>query len=86
MRLRARLVRFTEGTKELVPGGRPKIGIQIKASKDNQGVVYLGGSEVTSEDGYPLDPGENIFLPIDITDGLYGFAEVNGDKVNYLYM
>ena len=44
-------------------------GVQLKASPDNGEVVYVGLDGVTpgtqaATDGFPLDPGEGLFLPL----------------------
>lgn len=39
------------------------VKILLKAGKKNKAAVFLGGSNVTVGDGFPIDPGEWIWLP-----------------------
>lgn len=66
------------------PGFKPKVGIQIKGKTGNSGIVYIGGSDVNTTDGYPLSAGESIFLPFDQNDILFALAATNNDKIHYL--
>ncbi len=64
-------------------------GVQLKADEDNLGVVYVGTSGVTvltSEltDGFPLEAGEGLFLPIDDAAKVYLAASMTGQVVHYL--
>lgn len=64
-------------------------GVQIKADEDNLGVVYVGMSGVTAlsaelTDGFPLEAGEGLFVPIDDANKVYVLASTNGQVVHYL--
>ncbi len=61
-------------------------GVQIKAPETNSGVVYVGASGVTADsadatDGFPLSPGEGLFVPVDDPSKLYVIASAAGQKV-----
>ena len=63
---------------------RAKIGICLKANRNNQGSIYFGGSDVTvTGNGYELLPGDTVFLPVDNAKIIYMIAVLNGDKVSY---
>ena len=58
-------------------------GIQLKALSGNAAAVYIGGSDVAAT-GFPLLPGEGLFLPLDAVDEIYGLAATNGDKISWI--
>ncbi len=80
----ARVMSLEVSAQKISPNGSPRVGMQVKAGKDNIGQVWLGNSDVSITRGYPLDPGENIFLPMDNTDLLYAMADNAGDKLYLL--
>lgn len=52
-------------------------GVVIKALDDNQGNVYLGGSDVDSTNGFPLSAGQA--LPFDFDDLSQVYIDVDND-------
>jgi hypothetical protein len=63
----------------------PKMGIQLKAGISNTGVVYIGDRDV-SNTGYPLEPGEPLFLPLSSTRLLFAIAEKSDDLIHYIVL
>ncbi len=64
-------------------------GVQIKADEDNLGVIYVGNSGVTAAtseltDGFPLEAGEGVFVPIDDANKVYVMASQLNQVVHYL--
>lgn len=58
--------------------------VVLKASRNNTGVIYIGGSGVSDVNGYELEPSEAITLNIANVNLLSAIAEVNGEKVKWL--
>jgi len=64
-----------------------KFGVTVKAAATNTGTVYIGASSsVTagttgSTDGFPLEPGESVTVPVNNVNLLYGIASVANQKV-----
>lgn len=64
-----------------------KFGVTVKAATTNTGTVYIGASSsVTagtndSTDGFPLEPGESVTIPVNNINLLYGIASVVNQKV-----
>jgi len=64
-----------------------KFGVTVKAAATNTGTVYIGSSSsVTagttgSTDGFPLEPGESVTVPVNNVNLLYGIASVANQKV-----
>jgi len=61
-------------------------GFYIKAHPDNTDTVWVGNDatgtgDVSNLTGFPLDPGETVWLPVSNLDQLYFDADVNGLKV-----
>jgi hypothetical protein len=61
-------------------------GVQLKAASANTGTVYVGNSDVTADsadatDGFPLTPGEGLFLPVDDPSRVYVVGSTSGQKV-----
>ncbi len=63
-----------------------KTGLQCKAGPANTGTVYLGGSDVTAVSGYPLIPGESVFLPVGELQLISAISSMDGDSLHILYL
>ncbi len=65
------------------PGGA---AVAVKAHPDNSDTVWVGNDgagDVASTNGFPLNPGEGVVLPGNLSD--YWFdADVNGEKICWL--
>lgn len=59
-------------------------GVLVKAPIANTGTIYIGGSGVTTGNGYPLDPGENITIEIDNANKIYAIASVDNQTVAWV--
>jgi hypothetical protein len=56
----------------------------IKAHPDNTDVIWVGNDgadDVSSANGFPLEPGETIVLNVSNLNKLYFDADVSGEKV-----
>jgi hypothetical protein len=53
----------TSGVQIYSGGVKPDVGLQIKSLTANGALIYVGKQGVTSSNGYPLDPGEPLFIP-----------------------
>ena len=59
--------------------------VDIMATIANTGIIYVGGSGVTSATGIALYPGDVYSLDIDNLNDVYVVATVNGENVQYTY-
>ena len=64
-------------------------GVLVLAHDDNTGYVYLGNSDVTADgtdatDGYPLGPGESVFLPVSNANLVYARGSAANQKLFFL--
>lgn len=59
-------------------------GVTIKALPDNQGVVYIGKSDVDSSNGYVLSAGEAVLIITDNVADVYVDAAQSGDGVCWI--
>lgn len=61
-------------------------GVTIKASEQNTAQVYVGSLTLTRaiSNGYPLSPGESIFLEVNNTNLIYIRTESDAQTVNYI--
>jgi len=75
------------GTAEVLAASTACKKVLIKASLDNTGNVFVGGSDVdkTTENGYPLDAGEVWIGTIDNLADIYIDVTVSGEGVSYSY-
>lgn len=75
------------GTAELLVKTDPRAGrLIIKAKHANTGMIYIGGSDVSSSNGFVLDAGEEFPLPIDAGEmSIYFDADNTGEGVSYFY-
>lgn len=69
---------------KLTENGRTNVGCVIKADKDNAGIVYIGGQDVTAN-GYPLEAGEKLNdVIIPLLDEIFVSFSNAGDKIYIL--
>lgn len=55
-------------------------GVQIKALTDNTDKIYVGLSDgVTAGNGYELDPGQSVFIPVALASNVAGIYVIAGD-------
>ena len=61
-------------------------GVHIKSLSTNSDVVYIGSNALLSAgtDGYPLEPGESIFIEINNLTNLYVKANSGTQIINYV--
>lgn len=63
-----------------------KTGVHVKAPISNTSTVYVGSSGLvtSSTSGFPLDPGEAIFLEIDNLNKIYVVSSTGTQKIHYI--
>ena len=59
--------------------------VDIMAATGNTGIIYVGGSGVTSATGIALYAGDVYSLDIDDLNDVYVLASVNGEDVQWVY-
>lgn len=59
-------------------------GVTIKAKIGNTGSIYVGGSGVTSSNGYILAAGDTVFVEVSDLVTVYLDSSVNGEGVSYI--
>ena len=59
--------------------------IDVMAAIANTGIIYVGGSGVTSANGIALYAGDVYSLDIDDVNDVYVVASVNGEDAQYVY-
>lgn len=64
-------------------------GVQLKAAATNSAVIYVGNQDVTiaaqdATDGFPLEPGDALFLPIDSPHKIFLVAAAPNQSVSWL--
>lgn len=85
---------FTEKAKEAVeksgavPGSdNPAFNsVILRANPANVGVIFLGDSNVTEANGFPLAKGDSVSMDIQSLGTVFGFAEKANDKLHVLYL
>lgn len=78
----------TSGTAEALNGGASitvpnEYKIAIRALYGNDGIVYVGDSNVTTSNGAELDPGDPINLHQDDVSNVFIDADNDGDGVSW---
>lgn len=58
--------------------------VMLKASRDNVGVIYVGGAGVSNLNGYELEPSESIVMNISNVNLLFAVSEILGENVRWL--
>ena len=69
------------GTTASIPSGT----VHIKALSANTGLIFIGGSAVSSADGWQLAAGEEIYWPATDLADVYVDSAVNGEGVCFEY-
>lgn len=59
-------------------------GVLVKAFSTNSGIVYLGKSGVTVDNGYELTAGETVVVEVDNVNKVYVIASAAGQKVSWI--
>ena len=59
--------------------------VDIMAAVANTGIIYVGGSGVTTATGIALYAGDVYSIDIDDLNDVYVIATVNGENVQYTY-
>lgn len=64
-------------------------GVQLKADANNSATIYVGTSTVTAgtseaTDGFPLEAGEALFLPVDSPHKVFLVAAASGQAIYWL--
>ncbi|REJ65640.1 MAG: hypothetical protein DWQ31_17010 [Planctomycetota bacterium] len=75
-------------TAEVIANARPLLrGAQVVAATDNLGVVFVGTSQSVTAgtndgtDGFPLGPGDGLFVPVDDLAKVWVIADQASQKV-----
>ena len=84
--------RIINGTKTVSTGVSPlevntviKVGVTVKAKSSNTDVVYVGGSMLlTSNLGYPLEPGESLYLECSNLNSIYCVVSQGTQQLSYI--
>jgi hypothetical protein len=59
-------------------------GVQVKSLIENTDVIYIGESDLDATSGFPLAPGEGLFIPVDKTLDTYALAGVDTEKLAWV--
>lgn len=74
----------TAGIHGVLGAGNLKAGLHVKALPGNDDVIYIGLDGVTSATGYPLEPGEEIYIEVDRVEMVYMSPAANGDGAAWI--
>lgn len=73
----------TAGTRVTL-GSANCVSVTITALAGNAGIIYVGGSAVTSGNGHQLTPGSSVALDINSLGAVWIDAANSGDAITYL--
>ena len=67
----------------------PNLGVLVKASRTNTGIIYIGNSTVTAgtndaTDGFELSAGDALMVEGRNANEVYIIASTNNQRVSYL--
>jgi hypothetical protein len=65
---------------------RLKAGVHLKAPTRNTSAVYIGSNALSTSaiNGFPLEPGESIYLEIDNLNKIFVVSSNAGQQINYI--
>ena len=72
------------GTAEVLGSSTATQSIIVKALAGNTGNIYVGGSGVTSSNGFVLAAGDTVSIDTDNLSDVYIDADNSGEGVSYL--
>jgi hypothetical protein len=63
-----------------------KVGVHLKAPLTNTQTVYVGSSTLVTAptSGFPMEPGESMFIEIDNISKIYAKSNSTGQKITYI--
>ena len=61
-------------------------GVSVKALAANTAIVYVGGSNLTTANGYPLAAGDAISLAVDDPSRVWAVAASGAQNVAVIYL
>jgi hypothetical protein len=73
----------TAGTRIQLPSNVIRT-ITIKAKPANSGVIYVGSSDVSASNGFPLAAGDTISLDLANANWVWIDSSVNGEGCNWI--
>lgn len=56
----------------------------VAVCNNGSAIVYIGGSDVTDEEGYPLGPGQHLGIEVSHGEGVYAVAATGTQDVRVL--
>lgn len=60
--------------------------VTLKASRLNNGTVYVGGSTVAAANGFELEPGDSLTVDVTNANLVWIDAQASGDYVTYVWV
>lgn len=60
-------------------------GVMVKSLSTNTVLVYVGGSDVTTSNGYPLSAGEYVTLPVADPSLVYCISGSSSQVLRFIY-
>jgi hypothetical protein len=82
------------GYKDVVPTSSPlstnsvrvRSGVHLKAPTSNTGAIYVGANALATSalNGFPLEPGESLYLEIDNLNKIFVVSSGGSQKINYI--
>ena len=77
------IVVTTAGTPVQGPDVSDILGWYLKASVENTGIIYfMYHGQTKANKGFPLSPGDMIFVPVENLNSLDFDSSVNGEKIH----
>lgn len=74
----------TAGVRVALGSSTAILGVVIRAKLTNTGLIYVGGSTVSSSNGYILDRGSAVFVGVANLADISIDSSVSGEGVSYL--
>lgn len=78
------LTNVTTASIQLVSGFTCTSGINLKASSSNTDLIYIGNSGISTNLGFMLDPGEQLFFNIDNANKIYVKSKSGTQVLSYI--
>lgn len=74
----------THGTPTVLTASLVCVSVVVRAKPGNSGLVYLGGSSVTTSNGYELSPGDAVSFDVENPHAVYFDVDTTNDGVSWM--
>lgn len=79
-------ITVTPSASQIKSNGTLNVGVTLKANSTNTGIIFVGSNSLltSGRDGYPLEPGESIYIECSNLNVLYARSDDANQTLSYI--